>query len=150
MSIADVIVWEASGDSAAALRQLNQDIGEGQVTVEKVLDYWEICESGVGNPFAICLWEVNLSNWETRAEQLAEFTRALPNAVVAIAASDLPEAVIELLQELGAPLVVRDRLEARWVLQLAARWKKSRPDDPSSWRTIVQTPIAWLDGDPRD
>jgi hypothetical protein len=144
MASADIIVWEAGGDGAAALRQL----GEGKFRVERTLDYREFCATAATNPFAIGLWEVNLSNWEARAEQLVEFAQRHPRTVVAIAAIGLPNAVIELLRELGAALVARHRLEERLVLKLAARRQESNSSDFASWRETIQTPITWLPSEP--
>lgn len=143
MSAVDIVVWEAGGKSAAAIRQL----GEGNFTVESCSNYTENCDLAASNPFAICLWEVNLSNWETRARQLIQLVGEQPHVIVTIAASELPDAVIELLQEIGARLVFRDCLEARSLLRMAAHRKAAKGGGSTQWRSIVQKPVDWLSCD---
>jgi hypothetical protein len=141
MSRVDAIIWEAGLGWFAALAQ----IGGRDLRLARVSEFAEFRATAVQCPYAVSLWEVNLSNWETRAKQLAEFARRQPEACIAMAPDELPAGVIELFREFGATMILRDRLESALFLRWATRHRRLHPDVASQWRDIVQTSIPWLD-----
>lgn len=135
-----VVVWASGGEWGPALVQLAQ----GRFRVVCCDQYEEFCGLAASSPYAVRLWEVNLSNWEERARRLAEFVRQQPQPSVAIAPVGLPPAAEALFEEFGALNVVRRRLEGMRLVQIALRRLAESPPQAPSWRNVVATPIPWL------
>ncbi|WP_300293951.1 hypothetical protein, partial [Nitrosomonas sp.] len=66
-----LVVWSSGAEWGPALVQLS----EGRFRVANCEKYEEFCDLMSLNPYAVCLWEVNLSNWEERARRLGRYVR---------------------------------------------------------------------------
>jgi hypothetical protein len=135
-----VIVWGAGQDWAAALRQWRPSL-----VIEEPADYEEFCKSANRLPYAVSLWEVNLSNWKERAGRLIQFRRRHFTTGLAVATSGVIDEIGCLFQEVGAFMVMKDRLAAAFFLRALDRSNQWDPTATPNWRDHVATKIAWLD-----
>lgn len=136
----ELLVWDAGQDWAAAIRQLSQ--GDLQVAVSS--EYDELCSAASQNPYAVSLWEVNLSNWEDRARRLSDFLRTRPTAGVCISAERLPLEVQALFRELGVLMILADRLAGVALLRLLERQRQRVFSKTRDLQAQIATPLPWL------
>ncbi len=141
MSRTAAIVWDSGQSWAAALGQLCA----GRFRVAVSTEYAGICRIASQCPYAVSLWEVNLTNWEDRVRRLREFVRERPSPGVAIAVSDVPPLAVELFREFGALMILEDRLDGVTLLRVLERQRQLEPAAAPTWREMVQTTIPWLD-----
>lgn len=149
----DLLVWDAGQDWAAAIRQLS----DGEIHVAVSSEYGELCSAASQNPYAVSLWEVNLSNWEERARRLGDFLRARPSAGVCISAECLPLEVQAFFRELGVLMILTDRLAGVGLLRLLERQRQRAFSKPRDVQTQIATRlpglvpqlVPWL-GDPNE
>lgn len=136
----DLLVWDAGQDWAAALRQLS----DGELHVAVTSEYGELCSAASQNPYAVSLWEVNLSNWEDRSRRLSDFLRTRPTAGVCISAENLPVEVQVFFRELGVLMILTDRLAGVGLLRLLARRREREFPKNRDLHTQIATPLPWL------
>lgn len=139
-SRAEVIVWEAGQSWAAALRQWRQT----PLTIAVTSDYDNLCSLTSKSPYAVSLWEVNLFNWEDRVQRLGQFRRRYRVAGVVVAIEELGDEVQELFQELGAAMILKDRLSAAILFRALDRLRQVGPPIAPNWRDYVTTTLPWL------
>lgn len=125
----EVIVWPSGQGWAAALYQL----ADGRLSLAIAEDFDQLSRLASQNPYAVSVWEVNLTNWEDRARRLSEFLRSRPSGGVCIALDGLPESARDLFQELGAPMILCDRLSGVDLLRWVRRSVDSAPAESTFW-----------------
>lgn len=135
-----LLIWESSQSWAPALLQLSG--GRIRCTVGR--DYDEIRRLATQCPYAVLLWEVNLTNWEDRVVRLREFLRERTSPAVAIAAENLPPLVVELFLETGALIILHDRLDGLVLLRIIERQCPPEQTSMFEWRDLVEIQIPWL------
>lgn len=144
MSQKEVVIWEAGQGWPAALFQL----GQGRFSVAISSDYAETCRLASQSPYAVALWEVNLSNWEDRARRLTEFLNSRPSSGVVIAAQGLAVSIRDLFREFGALLILEDRLAGLHLVRILDRQRLFERRSTPNWREQVTTTLPWLEIDP--
>jgi hypothetical protein len=137
----EILIWEAGQSWAAALRQLCHRNFSIAVTSQ----YEEICRLAAQCPYAVSLWEVNLSNWEDRARRLCHFRRNHPSAGVAIATKGVPDEVQELFCELGVKMILKDRLSGMPLLRSLDRLRQVESSAATNWREHVTIKLPWIE-----
>lgn len=135
-----LIIWESGQSWAPALRQLSG----GRIRCSVGHDYDEIRRLAIQCPYAVLLWEVNLTNWEDRVVRLRELVRERPSPAVAIAVASLPPSVAELFLETGALTVLHDRLDGLKLLRIIERQSLPKQSSTPQWRELVEIPVPWL------